>query len=330
MSIPVNELSDFSIENYNGAAVSVNIEDLRFISRVADAAADNTFYHRNKGLRFVWLSATSVLVLDDSNPLLQRLAASYTISLATPPLVNFPFDLAFVAKGVTPAPAALKLNEVLQALGYQGPPVTNLEQISMYKVALGAVLTSQGVINNDVNKPIMLRVSMSDNLACKWLKNDDSAIIPWNSTIIDYSKGNITCNTNVSTRNPGRFKLSAGIYRCELVLENSATAQGYVEILAKLNADKDYLYNPILQNTAAIEEYTGAPMVLLLKNKFHFFIVPDYGPSQYATQNFSFTFETTGPSTDFDINMGYRGGEANITSRTFEPHQNQCTIIKLD
>ena len=62
--LPVHELKDFSIQNYNGSIVSVNVEDLRFISRQADAAANNTFYYKNKNLRFVYLNAARLLVLD--------------------------------------------------------------------------------------------------------------------------------------------------------------------------------------------------------------------------------------------------------------------------
>ena len=72
--IPVNELRDWAIENYNGSLVSVNIEDLRFISKQADAAADNTFDHKNKKLRFVYLHAARLLVLDESRPLVEKLA----------------------------------------------------------------------------------------------------------------------------------------------------------------------------------------------------------------------------------------------------------------
>jgi hypothetical protein len=136
--LPVTELADFAIQNYNGSIVSVNIEDLRFISRQADAAADNTFYHQNKNLRFVYLNAARLLVLDESRPLVKKLAQTYNISLAPPVLANFEFALAFIKKGVTPAPAAIKLSEALQQVGYSGPLITKLEQISMYVVAFGS------------------------------------------------------------------------------------------------------------------------------------------------------------------------------------------------
>ena len=121
----VNELRDFVIENYTGSLVTANIEDLRFISQRAFAVEDRTFYHRSKNLRFVYLTSNSLLAMDESNPLVKKLAETYIISLATPPLINFEFDLAFVRKNVSPAPPANKLSEALQQIGYSGPRVTN-------------------------------------------------------------------------------------------------------------------------------------------------------------------------------------------------------------
>ena len=94
----VNELRDFVIENYTGSLVSANIEDLRFISQRAFADLDKTFYHRRKNLRFVYLTSNSLLAMGESNPLVKKLAETYIISLATPPLINFEFDLAFVRR----------------------------------------------------------------------------------------------------------------------------------------------------------------------------------------------------------------------------------------
>ena len=75
-------------------------------------------------------------MLDESRPLVKKLAETYNITLAQPALVNFEFALAFVKKGVTPAPAAIKLSEALQQVGYSGPPITKLDQINMYVVAI--------------------------------------------------------------------------------------------------------------------------------------------------------------------------------------------------
>jgi hypothetical protein len=69
MAFQINELTHFAIQNYNGSLASVKNEDLRFSPQQADAAADNTFYHKNKNLRFVYLNAARLLVLDESRPL---------------------------------------------------------------------------------------------------------------------------------------------------------------------------------------------------------------------------------------------------------------------
>jgi len=132
MSIQVNELRDLEIENYNGNSVTVNVEELRFAEREADISPDNMFYNQSKNLGYVYISAGTLLVFDASNPVVRKLAASYTIALANPPLVNFPFDLAFFRRGVTPAPAAVRLMEALRAMGYTGPEVVKLAQINMY------------------------------------------------------------------------------------------------------------------------------------------------------------------------------------------------------
>jgi hypothetical protein len=92
----------------------------------------------------VYLSSVRLLVLDESNALPKKLSSAYSISLATPPLVDFDFDLAFVKKGVTPAPAAIKLPEALQQIGYSGPRVTDLNMMNMYVISFPP-LTTEGV-----------------------------------------------------------------------------------------------------------------------------------------------------------------------------------------
>ena len=132
MSIAVNEFNDLAIEDYNGTLVTVKVEDLRFAEREADISPDNMFYDQSRNLRYAYISAGTLLVIDESNRVAQTLTAAYTIALANPPLVNFPFDLAFFRRGVTPAPPAVKLMEALRAIGYTGPEVINLAQVNMY------------------------------------------------------------------------------------------------------------------------------------------------------------------------------------------------------
>jgi hypothetical protein len=136
MSINVDELNDFEIRNYNGKNLAINIEDLRFIQSKANLTLTKSFYDVNTNLRFVYLSNANVLVLDESNPVTKKNATSYRILIATPPLVNFEFGLAFVKSDETPAPAAIKLRDVLQNVGYNGPLVTKLKQIDMYYLNL--------------------------------------------------------------------------------------------------------------------------------------------------------------------------------------------------
>ena len=132
MSINVDELNDFEIRNYNGKNLAINIEDLRYIQSKANLTLTNFFIDINTNLRFVYLSNANVWVLDESNPVVKKIATSYRISLATPPLVNFEFGLAFTQSDVTPAPAAIKLRDELQTIGYNGALVTELKQIDMY------------------------------------------------------------------------------------------------------------------------------------------------------------------------------------------------------
>ena len=136
MSINVTELNDFTIRNHNGSLITINIEDLRFIQSQANVASGKSFYQRDTNLRFVYLSTSQLLVLDESSPLLKKLTSSYNISLATPPLVDFDFGLAFTKKDVTPTPAAIKLRDALQVIGYNGPIVSDLNTINMYIIIL--------------------------------------------------------------------------------------------------------------------------------------------------------------------------------------------------
>ena len=136
MSINIDELNDFEIRNYNGKNLAINIEDLRFIQSKANLSITKSYYDINTNLRFVYLSNANVLVLDESNPVTKKIASSYRISIATPPLVNYDFGLAFTKSDETPAPAAIKLRDALQNVGYNGPLVTKLKEIDMYYLNL--------------------------------------------------------------------------------------------------------------------------------------------------------------------------------------------------
>ena len=126
MSITVNELTDFVTTNYVGKFVSLNIEDLSFIARQAEKDSTNAFYDDATNFRFAYIKDNTLLALDESNPVVQRLAATYRIELAKPPLTEFAFDLKFTARPVGPPPMTLML--ALRAVGYQGPEVVRLAQ----------------------------------------------------------------------------------------------------------------------------------------------------------------------------------------------------------
>ena len=136
MSITVNELNNFSTENYKGIPVNYNAEDLSFIAKQGEQATDNEYYDPETNFRFVYIRDNRLLAIDESNLIAKRLAANYRISLATPPLVNFAFDLAFVRKATIPAPAAVTLMTALRAIGYGGPEVVNLAQANMYLLTI--------------------------------------------------------------------------------------------------------------------------------------------------------------------------------------------------
>ena len=74
------------------------------------------------------------MLLDESSPVVQRLAATYRIELATPDLTGFVFDLKFTARPAGPPPVALM--PALRAVGYQGPEVVKLAQVGMYLLTI--------------------------------------------------------------------------------------------------------------------------------------------------------------------------------------------------
>ena len=51
----VNELSDFTIRDYNGSIIQISIEDLRYILRPAQYTdgIDKSYYDQTNNLRFV-------------------------------------------------------------------------------------------------------------------------------------------------------------------------------------------------------------------------------------------------------------------------------------
>jgi hypothetical protein len=88
--------------------------------------------------------------------------------------VNFDFSLAFIKKDVTPTPAAIKLRDALQVIGYSGPIVSDLNMIHiyafnspvsealvkpaasfMYKIDLGVVTLAQ-----DIARPLPVNTTI--------------------------------------------------------------------------------------------------------------------------------------------------------------------------
>ena len=175
MSINVDELNDCEIKNYNGKNLAIDVEDLRFIQSKANLTLTKSFYDVNTNLRFVNLSNANILVLNESNPVTKKIATSYRISLATPPLVNFDFGLAFVKSDETPAPAAIKLRDVLQNVGYNGPLVTKLKQIDMYYLNLP--------VTEALSKPAASFMHNVD-LGAVTLAQDIARPLPVNTTVL--------------------------------------------------------------------------------------------------------------------------------------------------
>jgi len=134
MSITVDELNDFVATSYAGKTVAYNVEDLKFIAKRAEASPNNTYYDGERNFRFAYIRDINILALDEGNLEVKKLAAAYRITLANPPLVNYPFNLAFTSR--SSGPPAVKLMEALRAIGYQGPEVVDLAQINMYMLAI--------------------------------------------------------------------------------------------------------------------------------------------------------------------------------------------------
>ena len=90
--------------------------------------------------------------------------------------MGFEFDLAFTKKDVTPRPAAIKLLEALQAIGYNGPIVTDLNMIQMYVARIAElppnvtasfgynVDLGQVVLQADVPRPLPCNVTLAQSL----------------------------------------------------------------------------------------------------------------------------------------------------------------------
>ena len=89
MSINVTELNDFSIRNYSGNIVTINIEDLRFIQSQASIASDKSFYQRENNLRFIYLKTSQLLVVDEGNPLLKKTNKSIYYSTSNSSIIWF-------------------------------------------------------------------------------------------------------------------------------------------------------------------------------------------------------------------------------------------------
>ena len=146
----------------------------------------------------------------------QKLTASYTIALANPPLANFPFDLAFFRRGVTPAPPAVKVMEALRAIGYTGPEVINLAQVSMYitKITLP---------------------SLPAFIGCTWSGTQALAVNTW--TAFPMSSVSEKETDEIKFNNPaiGEFYVTrSGLYQCTgsvTVNENN----GFLKIGAQMN-----------------------------------------------------------------------------------------------
>ena len=74
MSITVNELKNFSIENYKGIPVTYNAEDLSFIAKEGEKTTDNEYKNLDTNFRFVYIKDSSLLALDESNPIVKKIS----------------------------------------------------------------------------------------------------------------------------------------------------------------------------------------------------------------------------------------------------------------
>jgi len=127
-----------------------------------------------------------MLVMDILNPYVKKLANHYIVRLALP-AETLEFDLGFVTSGVTPAPAAIALRDALQVIGYNGPRVTSLLQMHMYKIVLDndAIADSvAGVDLTDVTNSITTLNNSVSSLTSRAtaLEKQMFAQIEWSST----------------------------------------------------------------------------------------------------------------------------------------------------
>ena len=106
-------------------------EDLTYIHSIVNWDS-RSFKHPN-GLTFVMIFDETLLAIDRSYPFNRQILEKYNIDASHPPLVNFDFDLKFTMKAGTNQ-SALQLSEVLSAIGYSGPRITDLKQVYMKKI----------------------------------------------------------------------------------------------------------------------------------------------------------------------------------------------------
>jgi hypothetical protein len=126
----VNELNDLVMASYRGNTTRINVEDLKYIKNKLSIVNPTKSVSY---VTYVHLNDILMLAVDETYPINQLILSSYTVALATPPLVSYEFDLAFKLKSSVSSPS-LKLSEVLLAVGYNGPRISNLSQLYMQLV----------------------------------------------------------------------------------------------------------------------------------------------------------------------------------------------------
>jgi hypothetical protein len=132
---------------------------------------------------------------------------SYTLTQTTPPLVGFEHDLAFTKKDVTPRPAAIKLHEALQAIGYNGPIDIDLNMIQMYVARIAElppnvtasfgynVDLGQVVLQADVPRPLPCNVTFVESPKIN-LVNQGGGVMRINLPGVYIIQGGWTCQAN--------------------------------------------------------------------------------------------------------------------------------------
>ena len=132
--VVISPLNSFEYIKHNGKYVGLSYDDAQQLKNELTYPRDTVLFG---DLTFCFITDKVMLMVDSAQPFNKQILEKYHITLATPPLLSFDFQLEFTPKTPeSPPQAAIKLSEVLQILGRSGPRLTDVAEINMQFVSL--------------------------------------------------------------------------------------------------------------------------------------------------------------------------------------------------